>query len=110
MEKEPAVLSDSYSVAPPDRYSAKRTSHLVTFSCFAPSAKQVCLVGDFNGWHSDANPMNRMPDGGWVLTIVLHHGHHEYYFLIDGKPALDSRSLGTVWNERGEPASLLAVR
>jgi hypothetical protein len=67
------------------------------------------LAGDFNHWNPLANPMRRMPDGGWILSLTLHHGHHQYYFLIDGRPTLDSRSVGTVRNERGEPASLIAV-
>jgi 1,4-alpha-glucan branching enzyme len=91
------------------RYSAERTLHQVNFSCFAPSARRVSVAGDFNSWDAAANPMQRMPDGGWVLTLPLHHGHHKYYFLIDGCPTLDPRSAGTVENERGELASLIAV-
>ena len=109
MRNKQEGLVDSYSVGPADRYSAKRASHLVAFSCFAPLAKQVSLAGDFNGWNAAAHPMTRMPDGGWVLTVVLHHGHHQYYFVIDRKPTLDPRSTGKVWNTQGELASLLAV-
>jgi len=103
------MFVDFHQVELPNRYSAERTLHDVNFSCFAPSAKQVSVVGDFNYWDPDANPMHSMPDGGWVLTIPLHHGHHQYYFVIDGEPALDPRSSGTVENERGEAASLIAV-
>ena len=53
--------------------------------------------------------MHRMPDGGWVLTLALHHGHHQYYFLVDGQPTLDPKSLGTGRNEWGEPVSVVAV-
>ena len=103
------MLVEFDQVEPANRYSAERNSHQVNFSCFAPSAKQVSVAGDFNCWDPDANPMHSMPDGGWVLTILLHHGHHQYYFVIDGEPALDPRSAGTVENERGEAASLIAV-
>jgi 1,4-alpha-glucan branching enzyme len=103
------MFIDFYQVGPANRYSAERTVHEVNFSCFAPSARQVSVAGDFNHWNPGANPMRRMPDGGWVLRLPLHHGHRQYYFIIDGRPTLDPRSLGTVLNERGEAASLIAV-
>jgi 1,4-alpha-glucan branching enzyme len=103
------MLVELHQSEPANRCSAERTSHQVNFSCFAPFAKQVSLVGDFNYWDPVANAMHSMPDGGWVLTLPLHHGHHQYYFLIDGCPTLDPRSSGTVENELGEPASLIAV-
>jgi 1,4-alpha-glucan branching enzyme len=103
------MFVDFHQFRLPNRYSAERTIHQVNFSCFAPSARQVSVAGDFNRWDPIANPMRRMPDGGWVLCLPLHHGHHQYYFLIDGRPSLDPRSVGTVRNERGEAASLVAV-
>jgi len=62
--------------APPDRYSARWTRHHVDFFCDAPEAKSVQLVGDFNGWDPAATPMRRMPDGRWMASLELHHGHH----------------------------------
>ena len=103
------MLVEFDEVEPANRYSAERTLHQVNFSCIAPSARKVSVVGDFNHWNSIANPMLRMPDGGWVLSLPLHHGHHQYYFLIDGRPTLDPRSLGTVRNKRDEAVSLIAV-
>jgi 1,4-alpha-glucan branching enzyme len=103
------MLVEFDQVEPANRYSAERTIHQVNFSCFAPSARQVSVAGDFNHWDPNANPMCWLPDGGWVLTLPLHHGHHLYYFVIDGEPALDPRAMGTVENERGEAASLIAV-
>jgi 1,4-alpha-glucan branching enzyme len=103
------MFVDFDQVAPAHRYSAERTVHEAHFSCIAPFAKQVSVVGDFNHWNPFANPMLRMPDGGWVLSLPLHHGHHQYYYLIDGRPALDPRSVGTVQNEQGEAVSLIAV-
>ena len=103
------MIVQFHHAQPSNRFSAERTLHQVNFSCLAPSAKQVSLVGDFNQWNPLASPMHRMPDGGWVLSLAIYHGHHQYYFLIDGRPTLDPRSLGTVRNEQGEAASLVAV-
>jgi 1,4-alpha-glucan branching enzyme len=100
---------ESALVSPLRRSPVKRPLHSVDFFCRAPNAHAVFLVGDFNEWNPLANPMNRMPDGGWQLRLSLYHGHHQYYFLVDGHPILDPRAVGTVRNQRGDPVSLLAV-
>lgn len=94
---------------PPSRYLANPPLHLVDFFCYAPRAKRVCLVGDFNEWQPTAQPMQRGPDGGWAIRLLIPHGHHRYLFLVDGKPVLDPNAHGTVQNERNEPVSLIAV-
>lgn len=97
------------SVFAPDRYSAKKMFKPITFVCLAPSAKEVCLTGEFNGWDTQAHPMRRQADGAWFLQIPLHHGHHQYRFIIDGKPVLDPRAHGVARDSQGERASLIAV-
>lgn len=94
---------------PPRGYSGNRLLHLVDFFCRAPQAKSVFLIGDFNEWQPAAHPMTRMPDGGWVIRMELSHGHHQYLFLVDGKPTLDPNAMGQVHNERNETVSLIAI-
>jgi len=89
--------------------SARKPRHLVDFFCRAPQAQTVSLIGDFNGWQPAVHPMTRMPDGGWVLRLELPHGHHQYLFLVDGKPTLDPNAMGKVHNERNETVSLIAI-
>lgn len=36
------------------------------FMLWAPNAVSVCIVGDFNGWDKNANPMQKRPDGVWL--------------------------------------------
>jgi 1,4-alpha-glucan branching enzyme len=91
------------------RNSSNRPLHLVDFFCKAPQARSVSLIGDFNGWQPAAHPMRRMPDGGWVIRIVLPHGHHQYQFLVDGVSTLDPNAMGKVHNERNETVSLIAI-
>jgi 1,4-alpha-glucan branching enzyme len=81
----------------------------INFFCFAPEAKRVSLVGDFNDWQPGVHPMTRQPDGSWTIQVPLHHGHHLYRFLVDGQPALDPRANGVGRDARNERASLLAV-
>lgn len=102
-------MQPASSLFPPGRYSAKKMSKPVNFVCVAPAAKQVCLTGDFNQWDPQAHPMQRQPDGAWLLQVALHHGHHQYRFLVDGKPVLDPRAHGVARTPEGERVSLLAV-
>ena len=91
------------------RHSAHKTVKPVNFTCNAPSAKQVFLIGDFNDWHPTSTPMKRHVDGAWTAQIPLGHGHHHYQFLVDGKPMLDPRAQGIARNEKNEKVSLIAV-
>lgn len=93
----------------PNRYSAKNMAKPVNFYCVAPQADAVSLVGDFNGWEPWANPMQRQPDGSWSAQVQLHHGYHQYQFLVDGEPMLDPKAHGIARHERNEPVSLIAV-
>ena len=90
-------------------YSAKKMAKPVNFYCAAPRAKSVNLVGDFNEWDVTSHPMERRVDGWWFLQVRLTHGHHQYRFLVDGRPMLDSHAAGVARNERNEEVSLVAV-
>ncbi len=81
----------------------------VNFVCNAPQAKLVTLVGDFNGWDANANPMRQMPDKAWLLTLELKHGHHRYAFLVDGVLTLDPHAQGITRNDKGERVSMVPV-
>jgi 1,4-alpha-glucan branching enzyme len=91
------------------RYSAHRNLRPVNFICLAPQAHSVSLVGDFNNWDPTAHPMQRMPDGAWLLKVEMRHGHHRYAFWVDGALVLDPRAQGVTRNDRGERVSLIAV-
>ncbi|THE10043.1 1,4-alpha-glucan branching protein GlgB [Bacillus timonensis] len=42
----------------------------VRFSVWAPHARAVAVVGDFNNWNGNANPLERIPNSGvWVGFI-----------------------------------------
>jgi 1,4-alpha-glucan branching enzyme len=59
----------------------------VTFrlpSVAAPGAKNVCIVGDFNNWNTRANPMKRLENGDYEISLKF-QPRKEYHFryLID---------------------------
>lgn len=58
----------------------------VRFDLTLPTnAKQVALVGDFNGWSETATPMvRRGRDGTWSASVPLPPGRHTYAFVVDG--------------------------
>lgn len=101
--------TQSYPSAASGRYSAKKMHKPVNFFCHAPGAKSVSVVGDFNAWDPTVHVMRQSPDGAWVLQVPLHHGHHPYLFLVDGRPTLDPRAQGVAHHDRHEKVSLLSV-
>jgi 1,4-alpha-glucan branching enzyme len=107
--QEMTMTSTLFDQPRPARYSAKRTSHHVTFCCDAPKAESVRLVGDFNGWDCSKTPMRRMPDGRWMAGLELNHGHHRYLFLVDGEPMLDPKATGIARDDQDNRVSLIAI-
>lgn len=57
----------------------------VRFTVLVPGAKQVFLVGSFNGWVKESTPMNSM-DGSslWSVDVPLAEGEHTFMYVIDG--------------------------
>lgn len=48
-------------------------------------ARQVHIVGDFNGWDRTSHPLKRLKTGDHTITIDLATGkEYRYRFLIDG--------------------------
>lgn len=41
----------------------------VHFAVWAPNARQVYLMGDFNGWHGESHPMHSSNSGIWSLFV-----------------------------------------
>ena len=78
------------------------------FICNSPQAKHVSLVGDFNGWNPNANPMQKAPDGAWLICVELKHGHHRYAFVVDGQIVLDPSAMGITRDDQGQRVSLIA--
>ena len=44
---------------------------------------KVALVGDFNNWDKDADPMERRPDGSFHFLISLNPGIYHYKFVLN---------------------------
>jgi 1,4-alpha-glucan branching enzyme len=92
-----------------DPYSAHRNLNARVFVCNAPEAKHVSLVGDFNKWDPKAHPMERGPDGAWIIRLDIRHGHHRYAYLVDSELVLDPQAMGVARDDQGRRVSLIAV-
>ena len=42
----------------------------VHFAVWAPNARQVYLMGEFNGWHGKSHPLNSSNSGIWTLFVT----------------------------------------
>ncbi len=49
------------------------------FRVWAPNAKSVSVVGDFNGWEQDANHMYKIDDGGIWEVFIEGVGEYDIY-------------------------------
>lgn len=79
------------------------------FVLFAPEARTVALVGDFNGWDPHATPL--VPrDGVWTARLSLEPGRHVYSFVIDGQQwVADTDAPRAPGDEFGRPSSVLLL-
>jgi len=56
---------------------------VAVFRIWAPKAKAVHLVGDFNDWSEDATPMTRISDGGiWETRVEGIKPRQRYKYMI----------------------------
>ena len=66
------------------------------FAVWAPGAREVRLVGDFNGWDRTTMPMNRRPDSGvWELAVPGTGPGNRYKYVIAGSDGS--------WTDRADP-------
>lgn len=79
------------------------------FRCHAPSAREVSLVGDFNGWDPAANPLRPDADGWWRTEVRLPAGSHQYAYLVDGTTVTPADADATVDDGFGGQNGLIWV-
>lgn len=73
-----------------NKLGAHRVSHQDTegtyFAVWAPNAKSVSVIGNFNSWNRQAHPMNVRWDGSGIWEVFIPGlGHAEYFkYYIEG--------------------------
>ena len=76
----------------------------------ARGARQVAVVGPFNGWDPVAHKLARTPGGDWRITVYLAPGRVVYRFDVDGAYRLDPSDHGRLPNGWGSDYSVRYIR
>ena len=72
----------------------------VTFTVPAEEAKEVKVVGSFNGWDAKKNPLKKLKNGSFKGTIDLEsEKSYEFRYVIDGNYVNDEQADAFAWNE-----------
>ena len=82
----------------------------VRFVFKADPGSRVYVVGSFNRWDPEKNPLAG-PDelGNYSITLLLPEGHYEYLFVIDGSWRPDPMNPHRVDNQYGASNSVIDV-
>jgi len=84
----------------------------VTFKYPNPEdALHANLAGDFNEWSPTAQPMKRLKDGSFSVTVSLESGRaYQFRYVLDGNVWVnDPEPDGFAPNEFGEENSVVRV-
>ncbi|MEI6234821.1 MAG: diguanylate cyclase [Planctomycetota bacterium] len=91
-------------------YAPKTVAH---FRCELPlqsNATMVGVVGDFNNWSVDDDPMQPVGERAFALDIPLAPGHYRYKYVLDGKEFMpDSRTTLTESDGHGGVNSIMVI-
>ena len=81
------------------------------FAVWAPNAKRVSVVGDFNDWDQSATPMTRRKNGSLAASVSLEPGrtYRFRYLLDDGRWGNDWDADDYVANDFGGEDSVVAL-
>ena len=92
------------------RPSGQLNLNEVLVKAMFPEAKEVRVVGDFNGWRADDDTalMSR-EDGSWLKQLNLEPGQYHYRFVVDGQWLADPENPLRERNPYGEFDSLLKI-
>lgn len=83
-----SILTDSYKY-----FGSFMKKNKVFFRVWAPNAEAVSVVGDFNGWDEQCNPMSSEGEGIWSTEISGISEYDNYKYAIvskDGNTVLKS--------------------
>jgi len=80
------------------------------FTVEAPEAKEVHLVGDFNGWKLGDDTTMELDNGKWKKRMNLNPGQYHYRFVVDGEWIEDPNNPTKAKNPFGQMNSLIEIK
>ncbi|MCA9126874.1 MAG: alpha amylase C-terminal domain-containing protein [Planctomycetales bacterium] len=86
----PPALTPNATEQKPAGIGPIHLEHGVAFRVWAPNADAVSVVGSFNDWNMDANPMEREDNGHWYALVENAEVGAEYKYRIqNGENSFD---------------------
>ncbi|HMO04680.1 MAG TPA: glycogen-binding domain-containing protein [Kiritimatiellia bacterium] len=90
-----SIWSRFTATEPASHTEPKEVLHPITFGFTNQAAQSVMIAGEFNHWSQE--PLRRIRDGEWRITLHLPQGDYGYKLVVDGvwltDPANDQRIL-----------------
>jgi 1,4-alpha-glucan branching enzyme len=83
----------------------------VHFAVWAPNARQVHLIGDFNEWHGEKYPLNSSDSGIWTLFVsgLTENSVYKYRVVSQSGESFDKADpYGFAMEQRPRTASVVA--
>ena len=83
----------------------------VHFAVWAPNARQVYLMGDFNQWHGESHPLNSSDSGIWTLFVpgLLENSVYKYRVVSQSGESFEKADpYGFAMEQRPRTASVVA--
>jgi 1,4-alpha-glucan branching enzyme len=83
----------------------------VHFAVWAPNARQVYLIGDFNQWHGESHPLSSSDSGIWTLFVPGVGEHTVYKYRVvsqTGESFEKADPYGFAMEQRPRTASVVA--
>jgi len=111
--KKPAkttVKATTKTATKPSVKAKKAPTPSTTFSLYAPEAREVFLIGDFNDWQTDNLKAKKFKDGTWKKSVQLKPGIYHYLFLVDGQWWTDPANQSRMRNPFGTENSVVEVK
>ena len=72
----------------------------VTFTVPAKEANEVIVVGNWNEWNTNAEPLKKLKNGTFKTTVELESGSsYEFKYIVDGEWQNDEQADAYAWNE-----------
>ena len=75
--------------------------NMAEFRFYHPLARQVFLIGDFNGWRQGELAMTRDASGYWRATVRLPMGDFRFRYCADGEWYSDYAAFGVSPGQHG---------
>ncbi|WP_044400049.1 isoamylase early set domain-containing protein [Lacinutrix sp. Hel_I_90] len=72
----------------------------VTFTVPAADANNVSLVGNWNAWSTEAEPLKKLKNGLFKGTVNLEKNQsYEFRYLVDGQWKNEEEADAFAWND-----------